>query len=82
MWLDYWEPIGHVGFIVERADGGGTQWVAAEIGDFVTLQQRCIEHKAIGGKTEAKLGGRAIESCAVAACANQHHVNDSVCAIG
>jgi len=31
MWLDYGEPVGHVGFVVERANGAEvTQQVAAE----------------------------------------------------
>jgi hypothetical protein len=48
--------------------------------DVVTLQQHSIDIRPLGGRPMAHWG-RAIESCAVAAWANQHHVDDIACAI-
>jgi uncharacterized protein len=39
MWLDYGEPLGHVGFVVERADGGKPpSRLKPTLADFVALQ--------------------------------------------
>jgi len=39
MWLDYAEPLGHVGFVVERADGGKpSSRLQPTLADFVALQ--------------------------------------------
>jgi hypothetical protein len=59
VWLDYGEPMGHVGFVVKRANERKllSRW-QSRLSDFVTLQLRCIE--AIRGKTDGRIGGRAI----------------------
>jgi predicted double-glycine peptidase len=39
MWLDYGEPLGHVGFVVERADGGKpVSRLQPQLAEFVALQ--------------------------------------------
>lgn len=79
MWLDYVEPMGHVGFVVERASGRKLpNRLRLKLSDF---GKRSIDLRRLGGDRR-QIGGRAIESCAAAAWANQYHVNDIACAVG
>jgi hypothetical protein len=49
MRLDYGEPMGHVGFVVERANGRKLpNRLQPKLSDFVTLQQRCIDIRPLG----------------------------------
>jgi hypothetical protein len=72
--------MGHVEFVVERANGRKLpNRLQPKLSDFVTLQQCCIDIRPLG-EDRWHIGGRAIESCVVTA--NQRQVNDVACAIG
>jgi hypothetical protein len=59
IWLDDGEPIGHVGFVVERANGRKLpKRSQPKLSDFVTLQQRCIDIRPLGERPTAKWGER------------------------